>query len=174
MNSKPPKNLSSFFLSASFSGYLPKMPGTYGSLVALVIAYIIMYDGGFTETPWINSLILIMLSIVFTISSIPLINTIETQSKIHDPSWIVIDEVVGLFISICWYPIWYVWWLPILGFALFRFFDIAKPWPISLANDRTGGFYVMLDDILAGSATLFILVGIIYLLRFYEIFGLIW
>ena len=72
---------------------------------------------------------------------------------VHDHSSIVWDEVAGMFVAFMFVPI--TWETLILGFVLFRFFDIIKPWPIRWADTYVkGGFGIMLDDVLAGVMTL--------------------
>ncbi len=69
--------------------------------------------------------------------------------KVHDHGGIVIDEFVGVFIALASCP--RVWWLVLLGWAAFRFFDILKPPPIGWLDRRvSGGFGIMIDDVLAG------------------------
>lgn len=66
-----------------------------------------------------------------------------------DPGWVVVDEVAGVCIALVVAPHTVLWFA--VGFALFRFFDIVKPWPVSWADQRVGGALgVMLDDVLAG------------------------
>ena len=67
----------------------------------------------------------------------------------HDHSGIVWDEFAGYFITMIAAPAGWVWIL--VGFALFRLFDIWKPWPISILDKQVdGGFGIMIDDIVAG------------------------
>jgi len=67
----------------------------------------------------------------------------------HDHPSIVWDEIVGYLVTMIGAPAGWPW--IVAGFVLFRFFDIAKPWPVGLADRRlTGGFGIMLDDLLAG------------------------
>ena len=69
--------------------------------------------------------------------------------KQDDPSAVVWDEIVGYLITMIAAPAGWQWML--LGFVLFRLFDIWKPWPISLADRKLhGGFGIMLDDVIAG------------------------
>jgi phosphatidylglycerophosphatase A len=69
---------------------------------------------------------------------------------VHDHPGIVWDEFAGLWLALFALPP--DWYWPLLGFALFRLFDIAKPWPISwLDRNLHGGTGIMLDDILAGT-----------------------
>jgi phosphatidylglycerophosphatase A len=75
---------------------------------------------------------------------------------VHDDSSIVWDEVAGMLITMLAVPL--SWQTVLVGFMLFRFFDILKPWPISYLDKHVhGGFGIMIDDVLAG---LFALAGI--------------
>jgi phosphatidylglycerophosphatase A len=68
---------------------------------------------------------------------------------VHDHSGIVWDEIVGYLVTMYLAPSGWEW--IIIGFLLFRFFDIAKPWPIGLADRKLkGGFGIMVDDVIAG------------------------
>ena len=86
----------------------------------------------------------------------------KTQKQ--DASEIVIDEVVGQWIALWpWlFLIEATLWGFAIGFALFRFFDILKPWPISLADKRHDALGIMLDDVIAGIMAAFIAWGIIH------------
>jgi phosphatidylglycerophosphatase A len=145
-------------------GLLRGMPGTYGSLVAVLIAYpILLLPMGYC---WL-ALGSLLITLVGTRQST---RYMRDRSTAHDPKEIVIDEWAGQWIT---FSVWHGWlWLiagsgdaaerllsetaasPLylaLGFVLFRLFDIVKPWPISLADRRIkGGFGVMFDDVLAG------------------------
>jgi phosphatidylglycerophosphatase A len=82
---------------------------------------------------------------------------------VHDHSGIVWDEIVGYLITMFFIP--FDWRLVILGFLLFRLFDIWKPWPISWLDRKvSGGLGIMLDDLLAGVYALIMLQIFIYLL----------
>ncbi len=73
----------------------------------------------------------------------------EAQSNSHDAKEIVIDEVVGFLITMTWLPM--TWQSVVLGFLLFRFFDIVKPPPIRQLDRKVpGGLGVMIDDVAAG------------------------
>ena len=66
----------------------------------------------------------------------------------HDPGGIVWDEMVAYWLTIAFLPVSWPWWLA--AFILFRFFDIVKPWPIRLVENRFGGgLGIMVDDIVA-------------------------
>ena len=69
--------------------------------------------------------------------------------KVKDPGCIVWDEFVGLWITLFMLP--FGWYWIFIGFGLFRFFDIVKPWPVSWADKSlSGGMGIMVDDVLAG------------------------
>ena len=78
---------------------------------------------------------------------------------VHDHGSIVWDEFVGFWITMFAAPVGWVW--VVVGFVLFRFFDIIKPWPISWIDKKiTGGFGIMLDDVIAGVMAAVVLQGI--------------
>jgi len=83
--------------------------------------------------------------------------------NVHDHPGIVWDEIVGYFITMFMVPKSWLW--IVIGFILFRVFDILKPWPISLADKKVhGGFGIMLDDVIAGVFALIIIQITLYLL----------
>lgn len=135
---KDPGHLLSFGLG---SGLVPKAPGTFGTLAAVPLYYLYA-----STTPiWVHGLI-ILLSFLL---GIVLCGRTAHALKVHDHPAIVWDEFTGFFITMFMVP-------PdlinlVLGFALFRLFDIVKPWPVSVIDSRLrGGLGVMLDDVLAG------------------------
>ena len=122
------------------SGYLPKAPGTWGSLAALPCAWGIMTYGG----PWG---LFVASALVFVIG-IWAANNYMFLSGAHDPGPVVIDEVVGQWLTLMLVPADLT--LYAIGFVLFRLADIFKPWPACWADKKvSGGFGVMLDDVLA-------------------------
>lgn len=129
------------------AGYLPKAPGTWGSLLALPLHFFLRQ-----LTP---SHYALALGAIFFIAVI----TAGQAEKIldrKDPGVIVIDEVIGMLITLIAAPNNPLIWL--LGFALFRFFDIFKPYPIRLIDQRiNGGLGIVLDDVLAGIYSLIVL-----------------
>lgn len=129
-------------------GLLPRAPGTWGSLAALPLAWLVhQYTG-------IGGMLAatIILFLVGWWASTDLLRAGGAQ----DPGHIVIDEVAGQFLTIAAVasdPVKLA-----VGFVLFRLFDIVKPWPVSWADRRIkGGLGVMLDDVLAGGYALGIL-----------------
>lgn len=123
------------------SGYLPRMPGTWGSAVAAVLAWPIAAAGG-----WIA---LLVAALVAAIVGIPAIRAYQTRTGQADPGAIVIDEVAGQWLALAACPLDPLWWLA--GFAAFRVFDILKPPPAGWIDRRLKtASGVMLDDLVAG------------------------
>jgi phosphatidylglycerophosphatase A len=126
------------FGSALFSGYSPLASGTVGSMVALVIYFIPGCEQWFILLP--------LILIVFFLG----IPAAARMEKFYgkDPAEVTIDEVVGMWISLLWLPKT----IPIamIAFIAFRLFDIVKPFPANYYDKRTGGFAIMMDDVVAG------------------------
>lgn len=139
------KNIS-FWWSTFFGvGLFKPAPGTWGSLAALLLGYAMITAG-------LSLPSLLVITLLVTVVSIWAINDIEAKSGIHDAGEIVTDEVVGQWLALV--PLYF--FAPSLAaygtaFVLFRLFDIWKPWPIGPLDTKvSGGFGVMVDDIVAG------------------------
>jgi len=133
-------------LTGLYSGWFRPAPGTWGSAFALIPA-LSFAKGGLAGA----AALLVVVCITFYVS-VSVIDQVEARTGLHDAGEIVIDEWVGQWIAllpvIYWYESWY-WWL--VAFVLFRIFDILKPWPIGWLDRRiSGGFGVMIDDVIAG------------------------
>jgi len=129
------------FLALGFgSGLAPKAPGTFGTLAALPLYFLMMH---------LSLPVFIALTLVITIVGFWICDIAAKDMQVHDHGAIVWDEVAGMLITMIAAP---VGLLPlVVGFALFRFFDIIKPWPIKLLDRHVkGGFGIMIDDVLAG------------------------
>ncbi|MDP1622478.1 MAG: phosphatidylglycerophosphatase A [Bacteroidales bacterium] len=143
-------------------GYSPVAPGTMGAIGAMGVAILIL---NYLADPY---LWLACLSLVFTILGVVGSNKLQSQWG-KDPSRIVIDEMVGMWVSLMWVG---SAWIHFVGaFILFRFFDIVKPLGIRKTEKFPGGWGVMADDILAGFYTNIILQIIIWFILpvFYKI-----
>ena len=135
------------------SGLSPKAPGTMGSIVALVLLWL----AGPELVPW-HWLIALVASFI----GIPICAYCSKALGGADHKAIVWDEFAGAWLAVMFVPFDLLWWLA--AFVLFRIFDIAKPWPVGLADKRLhGGLGIMLDDILAGLIT----AGILFLVQFF-------
>ena len=143
------KNILAKWLSTIFKiGYLPIAPGTWGSLVALLIWYLII---GHISTVTLIGLIVVIFALGVYTSSIT-----EINMATKDPSVIVIDEWVGQWIALLFLPKSLHWGL--IAFFIFRLFDIWKPYPIKILDNMKGGWGIMLDDVLAGVYTILVII----------------
>lgn len=142
-----------YFLGLGFgSGLLSKAPGTFGTLAAIPL-YLILQN---LALDWY-----LFIVVSAFIAGIWICQRTAEWLGQKDPSAVVWDEIVGYLIAMTAAPAGWQWIL--LGFVLFRFFDILKPWPINLAEKAVhGGLGIMLDDVLAGLFT-FICVQWLYL-----------
>ena len=129
-------------------GYLPLMPGTYGSLVGVGIFL------GVTQLAKGDALIAsILVSIlVVTFAGIWAASRTEALSGRKDPGKVVVDEVAGQLISLFPLTLFAHWSIlaVIISFILFRFFDIVKPYPARRLEALKGGLGIMCDDLIAG------------------------
>jgi phosphatidylglycerophosphatase A len=122
-------------------GRLPRAPGTWASLAALPLAAALDWLGG----PWLVLLAALALFGLGVWAS----DRYMVACGLHDPAAVVVDEVVGQWLTLALLPLTPIAYL--LGFVLFRIADMVKPWPADWI-DRTvaGGVGVMLDDVVAG------------------------
>ncbi|MBC8214682.1 MAG: phosphatidylglycerophosphatase A [Candidatus Marinimicrobia bacterium] len=130
-------------------GYLPKAPGTWGSLVALIIWWFVPIDDIFLQTS------LIMIAIVLGVYTSAKFSKEINKS---DPSEVVIDEVVGMWIALFIIP--KSIFLYVTSFILFRILDITKPLIIDKAQKLPNGWGIMMDDVIAGLIAWMIVLGI--------------
>jgi phosphatidylglycerophosphatase A len=120
-------------------GYLPAAPGTWGTLAALPLWWLLAYQG-----PLGYALALVVLLVI----SVAVAGPAQTLLGQVDHPAIVIDEIVGLHVALAGVPLSWTWVLS--GFVAFRALDILKPWPIRWLSQGTGGLEVVLDDVAAG------------------------
>lgn len=144
------KFISTFF----YVGFLRPAPGTLGSIAGIILAYTLLITMGF-----LTFLIVLLFTTIIGFWSTK--NYIKESSEKSDPSEVVIDEVIGQWITVL--PIGYIleideifsdglWFVWLWAFVSFRFFDIIKLGLIGWADNLDGAFGVLLDDILAGIA----------------------
>ncbi|GAA8169826.1 phosphatidylglycerophosphatase A [Helicobacter pylori] len=133
-------NLRACFLTLFFSGYSKKAPGTIGSLVALLLGLPILIFSANT---------LFLGAIFVGLIAITQIDKEEEESKIHDSSYIVIDELVGMWLAMAISGLSLAG--VVLSFIFFRIYDITKPSLIGrIDKEVKGGLGVVADDALAG------------------------
>ncbi len=143
-------------------GFLPKAPGTWGSLFALPFAYLIM---GFFGFP-----MFFVLTVLLFFLGWRAVVKVQKDQDVEDPGWIVIDEVVGQWVAL--WPIGYgiysagldplvfLWPGYVVGFLGFRLFDIKKWGPVGWADRKGTALGVMLDDVFAGlGAAVLVMIG---------------
>lgn len=124
-------------------GYLPKAPGTWGSLATLPLVWL----------AWQWQGIIGIMSLAITAYILGVLATREVlKHSAHDPSFVVIDEVVGQTLAFALVtPYMQQWWVFGIGFVLFRFFDVCKFGPVKWADSKLENANgVMLDDVFAG------------------------
>jgi len=129
-----------FIATGGFSGYLPKAPGTWGSLVGLALFLLL---GRLELSLYLAVVATLLVAGFFAAGSA------EKILDKKDPGVVVIDEIVGMLITLTGAPL--TWPFLLAGFLCFRFFDILKPFPVRWAERSfNGGVGIMLDDVLAG------------------------
>jgi len=147
-NLKNPVHLLAFGFG---SGCAPVAPGTFGTMAAVAL---------YIPLSWLSlPLYLLMLGLVI-LAGIWLCGRTSKDLGVHDHGGIVWDEFAGYFVTMIAAP---PGWISLmLGFVLFRLFDIWKPWPIRVLDRRVGGgLGIMVDDLLAGFYAL-VLLQLIY------------
>lgn len=126
-------------------GHFPYGPGTMGALLAILIWFPITMITDYST--WLA--ITFMLVLTFTFLG-AWSSTVAEHYWGEDPSRVVIDEVVGQWITLLTIPSTFSWWHVMVAFILFRFFDIVKPLGVRKMENFKGGWGIMADDILAG------------------------
>ena len=131
------KLITTFF----YSGYLPFIPGTFGSIAGIILYYLVrnspyLYIGAL--------LAVILLGFLFC-------GKAEQAFAKKDPKYVVIDEVAGMLLGLGFLP--HDWRLVVMGFFVFRLLDTIKPFPANGLQNKHGGLGIMADDLVAGIYT---------------------
>lgn len=122
------------------SGLAPKAPGTFGTLLAVVF-YVLLAELSLSSYT--------VSVIAAAVAGVWICGAASRQLGVHDHGGIVWDEFVGFWITMWAVPPSWAW--VVIGFGLFRFFDVVKPWPIGWLDKKVGGgFGIMVDDMIAG------------------------
>ncbi|WP_180613263.1 phosphatidylglycerophosphatase A [Helicobacter pylori] len=152
-------SLRACFLTLFFSGYSKKAPGTIGSLVALLLGLPVLIFSANT---------LFLAAILIGLIAIAQIDKEEEESKIHDSSYIVIDELVGMWLAMAISGLSLAG--VVLSFIFFRIYDITKPSLIGkIDKEVKGGLGVVADDALAGVLAGLSVLLVINILGFFNI-----
>ncbi len=138
-------NFYALLASGFGAGYAPKAPGTFGSLVGLVLGALILAGG---HVPLLIAIVLVTALGIYVIG--------KQDCAAQDPGWVVIDEIAGQMIPLLALTHLRLPGL-ILSFALFRLFDILKPGPVAWADARHDEWGIMGDDIIAGLLALVVM-----------------
>lgn len=148
------------FLAFGFgSGLSPIAPGTAGTL-AIIPIYLLLQP--------LDIISYSIITLIICILGIWICGASSQRLGVHDHGGIVWDEFAGYLITMIAAPIGWQW--VILGFVLFRIFDIWKPWPIFIIDQRIrGGFGIMFDDIIAGVFALLSLQAVTAIVEYYKL-----
>lgn len=153
------RNPNHFFAFGFGSGLAPIAPGTFGTLAAVPVYWFIQ------DLSWPLYLGWLLISFAF---GVYWCDRSSKQLGVHDHGGIVWDEFVGYWITMFLAPKSWLWIF--VGFVLFRCFDILKPWPIGWLDKKvSGGFGIMIDDVLAGIFALVCLQAAVYVYSFVAI-----
>jgi len=130
------------FLGFGFgSGLSPFAPGTFGTLAAIPVYLMMIW--------YLPIWLYVTLTLFFLLGGVIICDKVSKDLQVHDFSGIVWDEIVGYLITMMFFP--FSWSMVVIGFVMFRIFDIIKPWPINWLDRKvSGGLGIMLDDVLAG------------------------
>ena len=130
-----------------YLGKIPFAPGTFGTLLGLPVAWLFIKAGPVAY---------MVLTVALILFACWIAELHEQYTHAHDPKEIVIDEVAGYVVAMTWLP--YTWQSFLGAFLIFRFFDILKPYPINMMDQKIkGGLGTVLDDVAAGLAASIIL-----------------
>jgi phosphatidylglycerophosphatase A len=140
MNTTRRNDLIIFVATGCFSGFLPYMPGTWGTFAAIPLVMIVHKGEAAVQA---------LAASLFFLAAVWTAGRAEVLLGRRDAGPIVVDEMCGFLVSLTWLPLT-VWTLT-LGFVFFRIFDIVKPPPIgNLERVLRGGWAVVMDDVAAG------------------------
>lgn len=134
--------LSRLVASVFFIGYLPLIPGTFGSVAGVGLFYLLK---GSSQPSYFLCILLV------TILGLLTSGRVEKLVKKKDPSCVVIDEVMGMLITLSFMPADLK--IVVLGFLIFRILDTLKPYPAGRLQNLHGAVGVMADDLIAGVYT---------------------
>lgn len=129
-----------FVATFGYVGYFPIAPGTAGSLAALLLYALVRWVG----TPAVELVTIVAVLAV----GIWAASGTERALNRKDPGPVVIDEVLGMLVTLAFIPVG--WPAALTGFFLFRVFDVIKPFPADRLEKFHGGFGIMADDAMAG------------------------
>jgi phosphatidylglycerophosphatase A len=159
-------NIREFLYTGFYSGYSPVAPGTAGTLVAMAIYILInfLFEGIDPEIFQLGYFVFVMAAIF---PSVRLGDYAEKNCKVKDPQHVVIDEIIGYWISLLFVP--FSISAALLAFVLFRIFDIVKPFPANQLQSLSGGLGIVIDDVIAGFYACVLMHIAVYFFDYYNI-----
>lgn len=138
---KRPQSVMVMAATGGYVGYLPVVPGTFGTVAGLLPVFVLSRVE--------NHFISLILLIFFIGLAIWTAGRAEQQIGVTDPGCIVIDEIAGIMVTLWGLP--FDWWPVITGFLIFRCLDMIKPFPIrQIEKNLSGGLGIVADDVAAG------------------------
>ncbi len=134
------RRLGVFIATCAYVGYAPIAPGTFGSAIGLAVFYVVRQQRSTT----------VEVAVIVALAAVGLWSATEAEHHFGgiDPGPVVIDEVIGMLITLAFIPVNVAG--AIVAFFIFRFLDVVKPWPARRLEHLPGGFGVVLDDMMAG------------------------
>jgi phosphatidylglycerophosphatase A len=129
-----------FIATCGYLGYVPVAPGTFGSAAGLLVYAAVRWSG----VPALEIAVIVLLFAIGVWSS----SVAEKHFGGVDPAPVILDEVVGMLITLALVPVSMTG--AIVGFLVFRLFDVVKPWPANRFEALHGGLGIMADDAMAG------------------------
>jgi phosphatidylglycerophosphatase A len=147
-----------FFYTACYAGYLPLAPGTAGTAVGTALYFIerLLFGNSIATSHF-------AVTALFFFPALILCGIGERELGRKDPPEVVLDEVIGFWISMLFHPFSIA--RVLIAFIVFRTLDVIKPWPVNRAQSLPGGWGVLFDDCIAGVYTNIILIIISYLFK---------
>ena len=129
-----------FLATGFYIGNIPFAPGTFGSILGLALSFLVA---------GLKLPLALVCIVIFTAMAIRIADEAEKLLKKKDPGCIVIDEIAGIAVTLAGLP--FNLTTVLIGFIIFRFLDILKPFPIrALDKQISGGLGIVLDDVIAG------------------------
>lgn len=141
-----------FIATCGYIGFAPLAPGTVGSAAGVALFYLVRATG----VPWAQGALIVALFAAGVWAA----SVAERSLGRTDPGPVVIDEVVGVLITLAWIPVTPLGALA--GFLIFRVLDVVKPWPARQFEALHGGLGVMADDAMAAVYGQLLLRGLVF------------
>jgi len=143
-----------FIATCGYVGYAPVAPGTFGSAIGLAVFYLVRHQRSTT----------VEVAAIVVLAAVGLWSATEAEHHFGgiDPGPVVIDEVIGMLITLAFIPVNMAG--AIVAFFIFRLLDVVKPWPARRLEHLPGGFGVVLDDMMAGVYGNIVMWGLVSLL----------